>query len=136
MALDVGDKRIGIAISDDLRLTIQGRPTLRRMALKHDIQAVRRLAQDNEVGEIVVGHPIHMDGTTSPQSEKVKRFADHLRGALGLPIILWDERLTSYAAEEHLRQKGLSWRERKSEIDKYSAIMILQSYLDESAKAQ
>lgn len=136
MALDVGDRRIGVAISDELRLTIHGCPTLQRAGLSRDIESIRRLVHDNEVSEIVLGHPLHMDGSASPQSMKVEQFADRLRSALSTPIVLWDERLTSYAAEEHLRQQGLSWRERKAQIDKYSAIMILQSYLDESDRSR
>jgi putative holliday junction resolvase len=130
MALDVGEKKIGVAISDALLLTAQSRPTLRRKDLKSDISILGRLAEENEVHEIVVGQPLHMDGRESPQSEKVARFAQELEKALKLPIVFWDERLTSFAAEQHLEEMGLNWRQRREHIDKIAAMIILQNYLD------
>jgi len=130
MALDVGEKKIGVAISDALLLTAQARPTLHRKNLKFDISILGRLAEENEVHEIVVGHPLHMSGKESLQSEKVARFAEELRNALQLPVVFWDERLTSFAAEQHLEEMGLKWRQRRDHIDKIAAMIILQSYLD------
>ena len=130
MALDVGDKNIGIAISDALMLTAQSRPTLRRKDLNGDIETLRRLAVENEVHEIVVGQPLHMTGQESPQSRKVAQFAQDLQKALNLPIVFWDERLTSFEAEQHLEQMGLNWRQRREQVDKIAAMIILQNYLD------
>ena len=130
MALDVGDKTIGVAISDALLLTAQPRPTLRRKNVKLDVEAVSVMAKENEVHEIVVGHPLHMNGKQSAQSEKVARFADELRKAVNVPIVFWDERLTSFEAEQHLEQMGLNWRQRREHVDKIAAMIILQSYLD------
>ena|SRR5215831_16184753 len=130
MALDVGDKKIGIAISDALLLTAQSRPTLRRKDFQSDLESIRRLSVDNEVHEIVVGQPLHMDGRESTQSQKVARFAEELKRVLGVPVIFWDERLTSFEAEQHLQQMGLNWRQRRAEIDKIAAMIILQNYLD------
>jgi putative Holliday junction resolvase len=130
MALDVGEKNIGVAISDALLLTAQGRPTIRRKDLKSDLDLLRRLAEENEVHEIVVGQPLHMDGKESRQSQKVARFADEVRKTLNLPIIFWDERLTSFAAEQHLEEMGLNWRKRREHVDKIAAMIILQNYLD------
>ena len=130
MALDVGDKTIGVAISDALLLTAQPRPTVRRKDIAADIEKLRRLAQENEVHEVVVGQPLHMDGQPSPQSRKVARFAEQLRKVLDLPIIFWDERLTSFEAEQHLEQMGLNWRQRREQVDKIAAMIILQNYLD------
>jgi putative Holliday junction resolvase len=130
MALDVGEKKIGIAISDALLLTAQVRPTLRRKNLKSDIFYLGRLVEENEVHEIVVGQPLHMSGKQSLQSERVTKFADELGKALQIPIVFWDERLTSFAAEQHLEEMGLKWRQRRDHIDKIAAMMILQSYLD------
>ena len=130
MALDVGDKTIGVAISDSLLLTAQARPTVRRKDIAADIEKLRRLAQENEVHEVVVGQPLHMDGQPSPQSQKVARFAEQLRKVLDLPIIFWDERLTSFEAEQHLEQMGLNWRQRREQVDKIAAMIILQNYLD------
>jgi putative pre-16S rRNA nuclease len=133
MALDVGEKKIGIAISDALLLTAQARPTLRRKNLKSDIFNLGRLVEENEVHEIVVGQPLHMSGKQSLQSERVTKFADELGKALQIPIVFWDERLTSFAAEQHLEEMGLKWRQRRDHIDKIAAMMILQSYLDNRA---
>jgi putative Holliday junction resolvase len=130
MALDVGDKNIGVAISDALLLTAQARPTVRRKELKTDIEVLRRLAEENDVHEIVVGQPLHMDGKASPQSEKVARFAEQLQKVLDLPIVFLDERLTSFEAEQHLEQMGLNWRQRREHVDKIAAMIILQNYLD------
>jgi len=130
MALDVGEKKIGIAISDALLLTAQARPTLRRKDLKTDISILGRLVEENEVHEIVVGQPLHMSGKESLQSEKVAKFAEEVRKALNIPIVFWDERLTSFAAEQHLEEMGLKWRERRDHIDKIAAMIILQGYLD------
>ena len=130
MALDVGDKKIGIAISDALLLTAQSRPTLRRTRLASDLNVLQQLAEENEVHEIVVGQPLHMNGRESPQSQKVARFAETVREALKLPIVFWDERLTSFAAEQHLEEIGLNWRKRREHVDKIAAMIILQNYLD------
>ncbi|MBI2151024.1 MAG: Holliday junction resolvase RuvX [Acidobacteria bacterium] len=130
MALDVGDRTIGIAVSDALLMTAQPRPTLRRKSLLADIEYLRRLAAENEVHEIVVGQPLHMSGKKSPQSEKVARFAERLHEALDVPVVYWDERLTSFAAELHLEEMGLKWRKRREHVDKIAAMIILQNYLD------
>jgi putative Holliday junction resolvase len=130
MALDVGDKTIGVAISDELLITAQARPTLRRKNLKSDLEVLRRIAAENDVQQIVVGQPLHMDGKPSAQSVKVERFTEELRKVVDLPIIFWDERLTSFAAEEHLEQMGINWRRRRGHVDKIAAMIILQNYLD------
>jgi putative Holliday junction resolvase len=130
MALDVGDKSIGVAVSDALLLTAQPRPTIRRTNLRSDLEILRNIALENEVHQIVVGQPLHMDGTESRQSQKVARFIQELHKVLDLPTILWDERLTSFEAEQHLKQMGLDWRARRSEVDKMAAMIILQNYLD------
>lgn len=135
MALDVGDKTIGIAISDALLMTAQGRPTLRRKNMKSDIEALHRMATENEVHEIVVGQPLHMDGKPSAQSAKVERFAEEVRKVINVPIVFWDERLTSFEAEQHLEAMGLNWRRRREHVDKIAAMIILQNYLDSRAPA-
>jgi putative Holliday junction resolvase len=133
MALDVGDKKIGVAISDELLLTAQGRPTLRRRNLKSDLEILRRLAMENDVQEVVIGQPLHMDGTPSGQSGRVARFSEELHKVLDLPIVFWDERLTSFEAEQHLEQMGMNWRERRKHVDRVAAMIILQNYLDSRA---
>jgi len=136
MGLDVGDKTIGIAISDALLLTAQSRPTLRRKDLKSDIEFLRQLAAENEVHQIVMGQPLHMDGRESTQSQKVARFAEELKKVLDLPVAFWDERLTSFEAEQHLEQMGLNWRQRREQVDKIAAMIILQNYLDNQKSSQ
>jgi putative Holliday junction resolvase len=133
MALDVGDKTIGIAISDALLLTAQARPTIRRKDLRSDLDHLRSLAAENEVHEIVVGQPLHMDGRESAQSQKVAEFAAQLRKVVDVPVVFWDERLTSFEAEQHLQAMGLNWRQRREQVDKIAAMIILQSYLDSHA---
>ena len=130
MALDVGDKTIGVAISDALLLTAQTRPTIQRKNLKSDIDILGRLIDDNEVHEIVVGQPLHMNGKESRQSQKVARFAGELQKKFDIPVVFWDERLTSFAAEQHLEEMGLNWRKRREHVDKIAAMIILQNYLD------
>jgi len=136
MALDVGDKTIGVAVSDALLLTAQSRPTIRRKDLTSDVETLRRLAMENEVHEIVVGQPFHMNGKESPQSQKVARFVDELHKVLDLPVTFWDERLTSFEAEQHLEQMGLNWRQRREQVDKIAAMIILQNYLDSRPGAE
>jgi len=130
MGLDIGDKTIGIAVSDALLLTAQARPTLRRKNVESDIEAIRRLVLEDEVQEIVVGQPLHMDGRESSQSQKVARFAEQLRQVVPLPMVFWDERLTSFEAEQRLEEMGLNWRQRREQVDKIAAMIILQGYLD------
>jgi putative pre-16S rRNA nuclease len=133
MALDVGDKKIGVAISDELLLMAQGRPTLRRKNLRSDLEVLRRLAVENDVQVVVIGQPLHMDGTPSAQSERVARFSEELRKVLDVPFVFWDERLTSFEAEQHLEQMGMKWRQRREHVDKVAAMIILQNYLDSRA---
>ena len=130
MALDVGDKKIGLAISDEMLLTAQSRPTLKRTNLNSDVEHLRKLAEMNEVQEIIVGNPLHMDGRPSPQSQKIARFAPKLEQATQIHVTFWDERLTSFAAEQHLEEMGLNWRKRRERVDQVAAMLILQSYLD------
>jgi putative Holliday junction resolvase len=130
MALDVGDKNIGVAVSDALLLTAQSRPTMRRTTIGRDLEVLKQLVEENEVHQIIVGQPLHMSGRESPQSHKVADFADAVRKTLDIPVSFWDERLTSFAAEQHLEEMGLSWRQRRQHVDKIAAMIILQTYLD------
>ena len=121
MALDVGDKTIGVAISDALLLTAQSRPTIQRKDPKSDIEVLRRLAAEK---------PLHLSGKQSRQSRKIGVFAAALEKKLDIPVAFWDERLTSFAAEQHLEEMGLNWRQRRRHVDKIAAMIILQNYLD------
>ena len=130
MGLDVGDKKIGVAISDAMLETAQGRTTVQRTSMEADIQRLRKIAEENEVHQIVVGQPLHMDGRPSPQSEKIARFARQFQEATGIPVVFSDERLTSFAAEQHLEEMGFNWRKRREHVDRVAAMLILQEYLD------
>src|SRR5215471_8719285 len=130
MALDVGDRKIGVAISDAMQLIAQGKPTLKRTTTEADIEYLRNLVTENDVHRIIIGEPLHMDGRPSPQSLKTAKFARKLQKATQIPVVLWDERLSSFAAEEHLVEMGLNWRKRREQVDKMAAMIILQSYLD------
>lgn len=130
MGLDVGEKRIGIAISDPLGWTAQGHSVLQRSSLKNDMAKLKELCQQLECQLLVVGLPRNMDGTLGFKAEEIQEFAAVLRENIGLPIEYWDERLTTRSAERVLLEADLSRRKRKQVIDKVAAVYILQSYLD------
>ena len=129
MALDVGDKRIGIAVTDALGLTVQGRPTLGRKSLSEDLEYISALVAEDRVVEVVVGHPLHLDGARTRQTEKTEAFAEYLKTALSVPVVFWDERLTSFDAEARLEEMGLDWRKRRDHVDELAATLILEDYL-------
>ncbi len=130
MALDIGMRRIGVAISDVLGITAQGLPTFQRNTLKEDVARMARYAQEQDAGAIVVGNPLHMSGRDSRQGEYVKDFAERLAERSGIPVQLWDERLTTVEATRVLKESGVSQQKRAKAIDRLSAVLILQSYLD------
>jgi len=135
MGLDVGEKTIGIAISDSLLLTAQGKSTFQRSDSDAAIRYLRTLVEEYDVHRIIIGNPLHMNGKPSRQGAKVMKFGQKLEKELQLPVVYWDERLTSVAAEQHLEEMGLNWRERKKHVDKIAAMFILQSYLNSLASA-
>ena len=130
MALDLGSRRIGLAVSDPLGITAQPLPTLNRKNKKADFAALLRVIKKKEVGEIVVGLPLTMRGETGTQAEKASEFAEELRAESGLPVHLMDERLTSAAAHRLLDESGLTREKRKGKVDAMAAVMILQSFLE------
>lgn len=130
LGLDVGSKRIGVALSDGLGLTAQGLDTIRSKGRKNDIESVCGLVKNHQVSEIVVGVPLSMDGTDSAQTGRVREFAEQLESRVDVPVVMWDERLSSVAAERALLEADMSREKRKKVIDKVAAMIILQSYLD------
>jgi putative Holliday junction resolvase len=130
LALDVGKKRIGLAISDALGISAQGLPTLYRTRVRDDLRQLCELAREREVALFLVGRPLHMSGDESRQSAYTAEFADRLKETSGIPIAHWDERLTSAEAERVLRQANASLRQRKAAVDKLAAVLLLESYLD------
>jgi putative Holliday junction resolvase len=134
LALDVGNRRIGLAVTDELGITAQGLRTLERTSKRRDLETLNKIARKYEVGEIVVGRPVHMSGGASSQSDKVEKFARELGEALHLPIYFYDERLTSWEAHELLDREGLSREEKKGKVDQIAATLILQGYLQTNSK--
>jgi len=130
LGLDVGARRIGIAISDPLGLTAQGLNTLERKNKKHDFSLLYRIIRQYDVREIVVGLPLRMSGAEGVQAYKSQAFADDLRKHFKLPVHLWDERLTSAEANRLLRQTDLSIEKRGQAVDRMAAILILQNWMD------
>ena len=130
LALDLGKKRIGLAISDPLGITAQGLPNLERTNKRADLDALETLVREREVGLILMGNPINMGGAEGRQSGWVREFAEALERRTRLPIKLWDERLTSVEAGRVLRESGISIEKRAAAVDRLSAVILLQSYLD------
>jgi putative Holliday junction resolvase len=130
LALDLGKKRIGLAISDPLGITAQGLPNLVRTRKREDLDALAGLVREREVGMILLGNPLNMRGSEGRQSEWVRDFAAALEQRTGLPVRLWDERLTSVEAGRVLRESGISIEKRAAAVDRLSAVILLQSYLD------
>lgn len=136
MALDVGDKRIGIALTDPLGYTVQPLMTLYCKTPRADIKSIARLIRKHGVSEAVVGKPLHMSGEASPRAQKAEAFAAQLHAETGIPVHLWDERLTSWDAEQLLNESAGSKprnaterRARKQIIDQVAAVLILESFL-------
>lgn len=129
LALDIGKKRIGLAVTDELGITAQGMETLERTRIREDMERLKRLAIERRVETLLVGQPLHLSGSESRQSEYTKEFAGRLGDFLGLPVVYWDERLTSREAERMLQWAGASLREKKRAVDRLSAVLLLESYL-------
>ena len=130
LGLDVGARRIGIAVSDALGITAQGLETLHRKNKKHDFAHLYRVIRDYEVREIVVGLPLRLSGVEGAQAEKIQLFAADLRKHFKLPVHLWDERLTSAEANRLLRETDLSIEKRGQAVDRMAAILILQGWME------
>jgi putative holliday junction resolvase len=132
MGLDLGTKTIGVAISDELRITAQPVTTLRRQSLAKDLAALEALAKEHEVSEVVLGLPLNMDGSEGPRAEATRKFGAAL-AALGT-VHYQDERLTTVQAERALLEGDVSRKRRKEVIDQVAAVLILQGWLDSKAK--
>jgi putative Holliday junction resolvase len=135
MGLDVGDKTIGVAVSDEMLWTAQGLEVIRRKSEADDFQRLSELVQEYDVGLIVVGLPKNMDNTIGPRGEICIEFARMAEQKLKVPVRLWDERLTTVSATKALLEADVSRRKRKKVIDMVAANMILQSYLDYRQRA-
>ncbi|MDP3181540.1 MAG: Holliday junction resolvase RuvX [Desulfobaccales bacterium] len=136
LALDVGEKRIGLAVSDPLGITAQGLAVLTRQDRQADLANLLKVAREYHVIEIVVGLPRHMDGRLGKQAPEILDLAQSLGETLGVAVIPWEERLTSVEAERVLLMADVSRRRRRQVVDKLAAVLILQSYLDHRHRSQ
>jgi putative holliday junction resolvase len=136
MALDLGNKRIGVALTDPLGYTVQPLMTLYCKSPRADLKSIARLIRKHGVTEAVVGKPLHMSGETSPRAQNAEAFAVQLRDETGIPVHLWDERLTSWDAHQRLdqtagpRRTAADRHQRKRVIDQVAAVLILESFLE------
>jgi putative Holliday junction resolvase len=130
LALDVGDKRIGVAISDPSQMLARSLRVIQRASRQEDLAAVARLVEEYEVEKVMVGYPRSLDGTVGEQAEKVERYAAGLAEALTVPVLLWDERFSTVTAETLMREAGLRGKKKRERIDAVAAAVILQDYLD------
>lgn len=132
MAIDYGSKAIGVAISDELRLTVRPLTTIRRRRQSRNqiIAQIKTLLDEYAATELIVGLPLKMDGTVGDAAERMNAFIAELQKALSIPVIAQDERLTSYEADEVMRELGFDFRQRKEKSDEYAAAIILREYLE------
>jgi len=128
-AIDLGTKRIGTAISDELGITVRPVETIRRSALERDLDHLKFLVEDLEAEAVVVGLPLRMDGTIGDAASAALRFADKLRSRLMIDVFTQDERLTSYEAEQLMIERGIAPSERRARSDEFAAMIILEDYL-------
>lgn len=130
MAIDHGTKRIGLAVTDAERRLAQPLETIRNLALKTNYERIHTLVQSYHVAALIVGYPLEMDGREGPRCQSVRAFVRNIEGAVMVPIMLWDERLSTAAAEDFLRDANLTAAQRMEKIDAAAAAVILQSLLD------
>lgn len=130
LGLDLGRATIGLAVADDVLRTARALRTIRRSRSELDLAAVRREAEEYEVGRAILGLPLNMDGTEGASARLARAFAPRLEEALGVPVELFDERLSTFEAESRLRDQGFSAREQKELVDAEAAAVILQGWLD------
>ena len=133
MGLDFGSKTVGVAISDPLLITAQGITIIRRKEenkLRQTLAQIEELIQEYEVTEIVLGNPKNMNDTLGERSELSEEFKEKLERRTGLPVVLWDERLTTVAADKAMMEAGIRREHRKEHVDRIAATFILQGYLD------
>lgn len=132
LALDLGEKTIGMAVSDELGLTAQGLSTWYRSSLDKDLGEIERVIRERGIIRVIVGLPLNMDGSEGTKAREAQRFMEELRKKFGaaIPVEPWDERLSTMAAERNLLEADLSRAKRRKVINKMSAVFILQGYMD------
>jgi putative Holliday junction resolvase len=128
--LDIGEKRIGVAVSDALGITAQPVAVVERKSVRRDVEAIRAMLAEHRVGRIVAGLPLQMNGTEGTQAARVRAFADALAAATGVEVSYQDERLTTVQSERLLVESGMRREKRRAVVDKVAAVLILQAWLD------
>jgi putative Holliday junction resolvase len=136
LALDPGTKRIGVALSDELGWTAQPLETYERKSLAADLAHIKELVTRHEVREIVIGMPVQMNGRVGPAAQSAQQFLEAVQAAVGIPVIAWDERLTTKAAEQMLIEADVSRKKRKGVVDRVAAALLLKSYLEHLSSLQ
>ena len=130
LALDLGKKRIGLAISDELGITAQGLKTLERTNIRQDLAHLAKLASHHNVTLILMGNPLHMSGHEGRGTAHAREFGARLEAVSAIPVQLWDERLTTVQAQRVLRDSGISIEKRAKAVDRLAAVILLESFLD------
>ncbi|MSO19327.1 MAG: Holliday junction resolvase RuvX [Acidobacteria bacterium] len=130
LAIDLGERRMGLALSDPLHITAQGLPTAERRNKREDMNFIKSLLKKHAASLVVLGHPINMDGSHGPRAEHAERFAASLAKHAGVRVELWDERLTSVEAHHLMRDSGLGHQQRGKNVDQMAATLLLQNYLE------
>jgi putative Holliday junction resolvase len=130
LALDLGKRRIGVAVSDELGVTAQGMETIRCVNKRMDLAAIAQIAREKAAGLILIGNPLNMSGEVGAQAEWVHEFAARIAEHTGVQVKLWDERLTSAEANRFLREGGFHADRQSGTVDRMAATILLQSYLD------
>lgn len=130
LALDVGNKRIGVALSDELNILAQPLYTIHRKGLERDIQEIVNIIKEKNVGTVIVGLPKNMDGTVGFQGEKTQKFAEILTQNIEIPLIMWDERLTTISARRIMIENDVKQKDKKNLVDTVAAVVILENYLN------
>lgn len=130
LGLDIGSKRVGVAISDELGLTAQGLETLAWKGPDSLVREIEQLVEKYAIGEVVLGMPYNMNGTEGPQAQKVRALMSLISERVSIPVREWDERLSTVAADRALLEADMSRSKRRKLVDKIAAVLILQGYLD------
>jgi putative Holliday junction resolvase len=130
MGLDVGDRRIGVALSDPGKVIARSLQVIERRSLQADMEQLRSLVEENEVEKVIVGHPLHLDGQAGEQAERAQDYAAELAASLGVPVVLWDEAFSTERARQAMIEAGRTRKKRRERLDAVAAAVILQDYLD------
>jgi putative Holliday junction resolvase len=130
MALDIGDRRIGVAVSDPDKTLARSLQVIRRRSNEADVSAIASLVEEYDVEKIIVGHPLRLDGTAGEQARRVAAYTERLRKAVGVPVVLCDEGFSTLRAREMMIEAGTKRKDRRTRLDAVAAAVILQDYLD------